>query len=260
MTDCRITVITYPNMDNPASLLIVDDDEFNRAGLRAYLATKGYTVSEAGDEASALAIAQQQPIAVAVVDISIPPTAAQRVKPSDSYGLSLARTLKQTQPAIGVVLFSAYEDRGEDVMQLIKAGHRSLGYKLKGCSPSDLLRAIQEVQAGRVVIDAEVTQSRVHTLVQDMLGQLSSEEREPLQFALDHLDELTSRERDIAYRIAASQTVKGVAEALHLAPKTIENTITTIYSKLGLNMLPTNLREVVLLAKACLMKDLMGKG
>lgn len=243
-------------MTTQTPLLIVDDDAFNREGLRTYLALKGYAVSEAGDEASALAIIQTQPIDVAILDISIPPTAAQRVKPSDSYGLSLAGKIKRDHPTTGVVLFSAYEDRGEDVMQLIRAGYRSLAYKLKGCSPADLLKTIQEVQAGRVVIDPEVTQSRTHAMVQELLNQLAQDEREPVQFALENLADLTARERDIAWRIAASQTVKGVAEALHLSPKTIENTITTIYSKLGLNVLPNNLREVVLLAKACMINDL----
>ena len=53
------------HMDTLTPLLIVDDDAFNREGLRAYLATKGYAISEAGEAASALAITRQTPIAVA---------------------------------------------------------------------------------------------------------------------------------------------------------------------------------------------------
>ena len=252
---------TNPITDDSAPKLkhlVVDDDAFNREGLRAYLAGQGFEVAEAGDEASAWEAAQATSPAAAVIDISIPASAAQRTKPTDSFGLSLARRLKQAHPALGIVLFSAYEDRGDDVMTLMRAGYRSLAYKLKGCPPSDLLSAIHDVLAGRVVIDPEVTGRK--SLAAELLNQLTPDEREHVSHAVAQLEELTQREREIAYRIAASQNVKGIALALHLSPKSVENNITTIYSKLGLNVLPPNLREVVILAKACMVKDLQRVG
>jgi DNA-binding NarL/FixJ family response regulator len=235
---------------------VVDDDAFNREGLRAYLGAQGFTIVEAADESSALAVAKIQHIDVAVVDISIPPNATQRVKPTDSYGLSLAQTLKTENAATGVVLFSAYEDRGDDVLRMIKSGARGLAYKLKGCTPNELLGAIRDVLAGRVLIDPLVTGSRAKAMAAELLAQLSADEREPVRYAAEQLAELTPREREIALRIAASQNVKGIAAALHLAPKSVENAITAIYGKLGLNQLPGHLREVVILAKACLVNDL----
>lgn len=240
----------------PLTLLVVDDDAFNREGLRAYLGAQGFAILEAGDEASAAALAQDQHIDAAVVDISIPPHPRQRVRPNDSCGLALAQTLKTANPATGVVMFSAYEDRGDDVMRMIRAGTRGLAYKLKGCAPGELLSAVRDVLAGRVVIDADVTGSRAKAMAAELLSQLSADEREPVRYAAEQLSTLTTREREIAFRIAASQTIKAVAAALHLAPKSVENNITAIYDKLGLNQLPGYLREVVILAKACLINDL----
>jgi DNA-binding NarL/FixJ family response regulator len=248
------------NMDTaqqtPQRLLIVDDDAFNREGLRAYLGVHGFDIVEATDEAAALARSREAPLSAAVVDISIPPDAARRVQPSDVCGLSFAAQLKAEQPAAGIVIFSAYEDRGDDVMRLVREGGRGIAYKLKGCAPAGLLAAIRAVQAGHVVFDDGVTGSRAKAFASELIDQLSADEREPVKYAIEQLGELTPRERDIAYRVAASQTVKGAAAGLHLAPKSVENAITAIYSKLGLNMLPGQLREVVILAKACLIHDL----
>ena len=59
-------------LTNRASVLIVDDDAFNREGMRLYLTQRGFHVAEAGDETTALALAQQQRFDVAILDIAIP--------------------------------------------------------------------------------------------------------------------------------------------------------------------------------------------
>jgi CheY-like chemotaxis protein len=67
-------------MPTPLTLLLVDDDVFNREGLRLYLEREGFRLLEAGDEASAWALALGQPPDVAVVDISIPPDTAAEMR------------------------------------------------------------------------------------------------------------------------------------------------------------------------------------
>jgi DNA-binding NarL/FixJ family response regulator len=243
-------------VSEPTHLLIVDDDAFNREGLRVYFELHGYRIVEAADAAGAIARSRDTRLCAAIVDISIPPDASRRVQPDDAHGLDVAHLLKNEQPALGVVIFSAFEHRGDDVTRMIRAGVRGLAYKLKGCPPADLLAAVRDAQAGHVIIDAGVTGSRAKVLAAELIKQLSPDERDPVCYAIDSLGSLTPREHDIAYRIAASQTIKGVAAELYLAPKSVENAITTIYSKLGLNTLQAHLREVVILAKACLIHDL----
>jgi CheY-like chemotaxis protein len=107
-------------LTNRASVLIVDDDAFNREGMHLYLTRHGFAVAEAGDEATALALAQQQRFDVAILDIAIPQWPHQRAHPAHSTGIRLARRLKQHDPRIGIVLFSAYEDRGQEVLKLME--------------------------------------------------------------------------------------------------------------------------------------------
>lgn len=75
--------------------------------------------------------------------------------PRHSYGIGLARRIKAALPSLGIVLFSAYEDRGSDVREMVREGTRGLAYKLKGSQPTALLAAIQDVMAGRVVGEAD---------------------------------------------------------------------------------------------------------
>jgi CheY-like chemotaxis protein len=121
-------------------LLLMDDDAFNREGVRLFLSEEGHAIVEAGDAALAWQIATRRTIVAAVIDIALPPAPFVLPRARDSCGVHLARRLKQTYPAIGVVLFSAHEDRGSEVLELLRQGVRGLAYKLKGSPPQALLR------------------------------------------------------------------------------------------------------------------------
>jgi DNA-binding NarL/FixJ family response regulator len=243
-------------------ILLVDDDAFNREGIRLYLTGQGMDVVEAGDEATAWQIAQTQPIEAAVIDISIPPDGHSPSKVSNSYGIHLATRIKQAYPAVGVVLFSAYGDRGSEIMDMIREGIRGLAYKLKGSQPIALLAAIHEVIAGRVVIDAEVHANR-QGLAEELVKRLTPDEALWVEVAVENFGMLTPRETEIAQRLAASHNTEGISQALSVSSKTTENYITHIYDKLGLNNIgqdAPHLRKIVILAKACMIHDLRKDG
>jgi DNA-binding NarL/FixJ family response regulator len=248
-------------MPESATLLLVDDDVFNREGLRLFLERAGFRLLEAGDEASAWALALEHQPDAAVVDISIPPDAATPSRPGHTSGLRLAQRLKQKFPALGLVLFSAYEDRGQDLLKLVQAGQRGIGYLLKGSSPTALLTAIRDTCAGRVVIAPEVKLNR-RSLADELLAQLTPDEREWVERAVANRHTLTPREQDVMQRLAASHNTEGIAAALSVTPKTAENYIGHVYDKLGLNEMTRaapHLRKVVVLAKACLIHDLRAR-
>src|SRR5688572_11693051 len=115
-------------MPKTIKILLVDDDAFNREGLRLYLKREEMEVLEAGDEAAAWEVVQTQPLNAAVIDISIPFDNISPSKISNSHGIRLANRIKQGFPAVGVVLFSAYGDRGSEILDMIRAGTRGLAY------------------------------------------------------------------------------------------------------------------------------------
>ena len=173
-----------------STLLLVDDDAFNREGIRLYLKGQGFDVVEAGDAETAWSIAQAGGLEAAVVDISIPPDPRTPSSPGHSFGVALARRIKEAQPALGVVLFSAYEDRGSDVLEMVRVGMRGLAYKPKGSQPGALLAAIHDVMAGRVVIDPEVHANR-RGLADELLKHLTPDERKWVEIAVASFNQLT---------------------------------------------------------------------
>lgn len=240
------------------NILLVDDNVFNRDGIRLYLSRKGFDIQEAGDEATAWELAQDQRFTAAVIDISIPPDPETPVRSEHSYGIRLTRRLKENQPAMGVVLFSAYEDRGAEVLDMVREGVRGMAYKLKGTNPEALLQAIQDVIAGRVVIDPDVHANRPE-LADQLFERLMPEEKTWVHYALHNFDDLTPREKEIAYRVAAAHNTHNIAQALTLTPKTVENYTGRIYDKLGFSEIgieSPGLRKAVLLAKVCMIQEL----
>jgi DNA-binding NarL/FixJ family response regulator len=245
-------------MPSLRTVLVADDDTFNREGIRLYLSRQKFKVLEAGDEQSAWQVAREKTLDAAVVDISMPAQPGARVQTSEGVGIRLAKRLKQDFPAVGLVLFSAYEDRGSEVLEMLRAGVRGLAYKLKGCPPAALLATIEEVIAGRVIIDPEVHANQ-RALADELLKRLTPDERAWVDLAAQRLTELTPREREIAHRLAASHNTEGIAQAVGVTTKTAENYIGQLYDKLGLNEMgreAPHLRKVLVLAKVCMIDDL----
>ncbi len=247
-------------MPKEVRVLLVDDDTFNREGVRLFLKREGLEVQEAGDEESAWELAQAGGLDAAIIDISIPPDTHSPSRVDNSFGIHLANRLKAAYPALGVVLFSAYGDRGAEILDMVRQGTRGLAYKLKGSQPGALLSAVQDVIAGRVVIDPEVHANQ-RGLADELLKHLTADEGPWVEIAAANFEQLTPREKEIALRLAASHNTEGIAQALNVSAKTTENYITRIYDKLGLNEIgreAPHLRKVVILAKACMINDLRG--
>lgn len=236
------------------TVLIVDDDELTRLGVSLFLQGHGFQTLEAGDAHTAWSIAISHIPDVVIMDIVIPlnTEAISRIK--DSVGVQLAIRLKRQYPKIGIVLRSAYEDRGKGVFELLEEGYRGIAYILKGSPPVELLEMIRCVLLKRVVINPEVTEA--HSLKVELIARLTPEERIYIETAVSNFPSLTPREREVVHYLAASYDEKGTAEALHLKPKTVGNYTTRIYEKLGLDNAPPHLRKNVLFAKAYLIVEL----
>lgn len=239
-------------------ILVVDDNPFNREGLVLYLEGRGYATCQAGDGAGAIAAAEEHQPTGAIVDIVIPEEEGGRAHLDESVGLSVVRNLKQRNPSMGVVIFSAYDDRGSDIWSLVREGARGLAYLVKGTRPRHLLSALEQTLAGNVVLDPEALTNPRH-LEDELWRQLSPEERPWVERALALLPALTEREMEVALRLANSQNLYGIAESLAISQRTVENHVTNVYSKLGLSAVDgqaPSLRKSMLLAKACMLYEL----
>lgn len=151
---------------------------------------------------------------VVLTDIRMPPTGTNE-------GIQAAERLRETHPAIGVVILSQYADAAY-ALSLFDNGSKGRGYLLKERvgDIDQLHEAIRAVASGGSVIDPEV----VDSLVTARTTQQSST-----------LDRLTPRETEVLAEIAKGRNNSAIASALFVTERAVEKHINSIFDKLDLS-------------------------
>ena len=193
-------------------ILIVDDHEVVREGLRALLARReGFEiVGQAGTAEQAIAEAARSEPDVIVMDVRLP----------DGSGIEACREIREVRPETKVIMLTSYAD-DDAVFASILAG--AAGYVLKQTRGSVLADAIAAVARGESLLDAAVTQKVLERV-------RSASQRKPD----DPLDALTEQEHKILSLIAEGKTNKEIAGEVYLSDKTVKNYVSNILSKLNM--------------------------
>lgn len=187
-------------------VLVVDDQELLRRGLRLLLESTGRVevVGEAADGSVALAqIPTLQPDAV-LTDAVMP----------GMDGPEMIRRCAQDHPELPVVLVTTF-DTHDVIGAAVEAG--AAGILLKDTSPETIADALEAAVAGDMVVDPRVAVTLVR-----------GERRTP-----GALDELTPSERQVAELIGRGHTNAEIAEELMLASGTVKNYVSTVMRRLG---------------------------
>lgn len=206
-------------------IVVADDNYLVREGIRRLLEESGEVeIVAALNTAPELMYAVQrlQPQAV-LTDIRMPPGPHME-------GIDAAHRIRALYPGIGVVVLSLHADEAY-AFQLLRHGTAGLAYLLKERlgELDELVRALQEVVAGRSVIDPEVV---------DLLVARGT------RGAQSPLARLSPRERDVLHQMAEGKTNAAIAEALVLSSSAVEKHVNAIFSKLCLAEEPQLHRRV----------------
>ena len=198
-----------PPAKNRVRLMLVDDSQVVRMGLRSLLATESRIeiVAEAGNVATAVETCIRIRPEVVLLDIRLP----------DGTGFDACRQILARLPDTRVLILTSVADETL-VDEAIRAGAH--GYLLKEIDGRGLLQAVFDVSEGKSILDPAVT-ARVIQLVKGG----SSATR-------DALAVLSPQERKVLALIAEGQTNKEVASGLGLAEKTVKNYLSNIFEKL----------------------------
>lgn len=182
----------------PIRVLIVDDHELMRAGIRALIneLTGVEVVGEADNGRTALVLAETCRPDVVLMDISMP----------QMNGLDATARLTARSPKTSVIVLSANASE-QYVLQSLRAG--ASGYLLKNISPAELDQAVRAVARGEKHITSAVARHLVTGLLEG--SQTTSLER------------LTPRQREVLHLVAEGNTSKEVARKLSIAVKTAES-------------------------------------
>jgi len=188
-------------------ILIVDDHELVRAGLKGILAgsTEYQIVGEAETGEQALLLSKQLQPDLILMDINMPGIG----------GLEATRKLKQANADIKIIVLTMHKD-GPFPSNLIKAGAK--GYITKDCGVEETLTAIEAVMKGNTYISNEVAQ-------QLAVGMLTTGSQNPFEV-------LSARELQILMMILQGNKIREIAEILNLSSKTISTYRYRLFDKL----------------------------
>lgn len=210
---------------NPIRLLLVDDHEVVRTGLRAFLESQEglQVVAEAGNGAEAIEQAVHNTPDVVVMDITMP----------DMDGLEATRELRRLCPQIQILALTVHEDK-QYLVEMLAAG--ASGYLTKQSAAEDLLAAIHTVANGNVYLQPIVAR----WLLEDYRRLLSQTPQDIGQLAEPHsgrkdLSVLSRRERQVLELVADGLTNIQIGEQLGISPKTVSRHRERIMNKLDLH-------------------------
>jgi DNA-binding NarL/FixJ family response regulator len=206
-------------------VLLVDDEELVRSGLRLILGTEPDldVVAEAADGEQALDLADLHQPDVVMLDIRMP----------GLDGIEVARRLAASGSPARVVILTTF-DNDEYVYGALRAG--ASGFLLKDAPATQLVSAIRAAAAGDAVLAPSVTRRVV-----DELGR-----RQP-PAAIQRLDVLTDRERDVLTLMAEGCSNAEIGDRLFITEGTVKTHVARILVKLGVR---DRLQAVVLAYQA----------
>ncbi len=192
---------------NAIRVLIADDHQIVRDGIRAFFATQPdlAVVGEAADGNDATARCGALKPDVALIDLVMP-----------GGGVEATRRIKASLPDTQVVILTSFED-DQQILAAIQAG--ALSYVLKDIPASALADTVRRAARGEAVIHPRVAARLANVLRAD--GSAAS-----------RISTLSQRERDVLSLIAQGQSNLAIAEALGIGEKTVKTHVSNLLAKL----------------------------
>ena len=197
-------------------VVIVDDHDVIRVGVRESLDDDIEVVGEARDVESAIEVVSDVSPDVVILDVHLPGGTG-----GGALDVLAAIVDGQTPPR---VLALSVSDAAEDVVAVVRAGAR--GYVTKSISGPDLSDAVRRVATGDAVFSP-----RLAGFVLDAFGAAGGEVAE----IDEDLDKLTAREQEVMRLIARGYTYREVGEKLFISIKTVETHVGKVLHKLQLS-------------------------
>ena len=190
-------------------MVLVDDHELFRSGLRELLEERGVdVVAEAADGDAAVEAVREQAPDVVVMDIAMPGTS----------GIEATKLVRATAPATKVVMLTVSADERE-VEDAIYAG--ACGYVLKSAAVDEIAAGIGAAAAGEALLSPRIAAG---ILERARKAAPDPPESPPA--------ELTEREREVLSLMADGKSNAEISERLFISPHTVKTHVSNILAKL----------------------------
>lgn len=190
----------------PIRVVIADDHQIWRSGVRADLGENFHVIGEAADAEEAIEVIRREKPDLVLCDLHMPEGGGRRVA-------------TECGAATRVVMLTVSEAE-RDLLDAVAAG--ACGYLLKSTPADDLRIALRRAANGEPVFSPSLA-----ALVLGEFRRLSTEN--------SPVESLSDREREVLRHVARGHTYKQIGEELFISAKTVENHVRNILSKLHLN-------------------------
>jgi len=197
-------------------VMLVENHVLVREGTRELLdQEKGLqVVAEAGDGEEAVQLAAIHRPDVVIMDIAMPKL----------NGIEATKQIKATNPAIAVLVLTAYDD-DQYIFAFLEIG--AAGYLLKDVSTEDLIKAIRAVYAGESVLHPAIARKVINYFARHAARRHVDEHEGST------LDQLTKREMEVLKLAARGMTNREIAAELTISIRTVQVHLSNVFSKLG---------------------------
>lgn len=192
-------------------IVLVDDHDLIRGGMRAVLDEECEVVGEAADVVGAIDVIARLKPDVVVCDVHLPDGTATDV---------IAGTIQRGVTTVFLAL--SVSDVADDVISVIRAGAR--GYITKATDSSEMIAAVKRVAAGDAVFSPQLAGFVLDAFATDLRAPVSDPE----------LDQLTPREQEVMRLLARGYAYKEIARRLTISIKTVESHAGAVLRKLQL--------------------------
>jgi DNA-binding NarL/FixJ family response regulator len=197
--------------DSAARVLVVDDHDLFRTGLRALLEEEGFEVADARSGEAGVAALDWFTPDVVLMDVNMP----------GMSGIEATARVLEARPGAAVLMLTVSREPAR-VIEAIRAG--AAGYVLKDAEFEEILAAIRAAAAGQSVLGTSATEA-VMAHVRDA----------PPAAPADALAGLSAREREVLALVASGCDNTVIAERLYVSLSTVKHHVSRILDELGVD-------------------------
>ena len=197
----------------PIRLLLVDDHEVVRVGLRTVLHNhQGITVvGEAGTKAAAVRAAKRLRPDIVLMDVRLP----------DGSGVEACRVILASHPTTRIIFLTSYADNDAALAAMLAGAQ---GYVLKTIDSGLLIQSIRDVFNGHSLFDPALAPRA-----------LNGTSARPAQTDPARTESLAPQEERVLALLAEGLTNKEIAARLRLSDKTVKHYLANMFRKLGIS-------------------------
>src|SRR3954449_8178891 len=204
--------MSWEDAGSEARVLIVDDHDLFRTGLRALVAESGFDAAEAASgEAALRRVAELKPDVV-VMDLNMP----------GMSGIEATRVLLEIVPEAAVLILTISNDDTR-VIDAVRAGAR--GYLLKDAPLEEILAGIRAAAAGQTMIAPRIAGA--------LFNHVRETEDAPPSEVSSTAPGLSPREQEVLELVGEGCDNAEIAQRLYLSQSTVKNHVSRLLEKLG---------------------------